>query len=127
MENIENNMMAPCGLDCSGCDLYRAVSDEKAAESLVPWFRHEGWLKAEEGAREIMCRGPYCKSCRGDRSVQWSGDCAIRQCCTDERHLQFCSDCAEFPCEKLVSWAQPPHHAQALNRLKSMQANRNKS
>jgi hypothetical protein len=121
MSQDANKMLAPCGLDCSGCNLYRAVSDEAAAQSLVGWFSSQGWLKSGEGAREIMARGPYCSACRGDRSVQWSGDCAIRKCCIDERHLSFCSDCDEFPCPKLEAWGQNAgHHAKALERLRTM-------
>lgn len=116
----KSGALAVCGLDCSGCNLFCAVDDEKAAASLVPWFADMGWLKAGEGAREIMLRGPYCNGCRGDRSVQWSGDCKIRLCCVEERHLEFCSDCAEFPCAKLSEWAKHgAHHARALEFLRA--------
>lgn len=115
--------MAPCGIDCAACNLFRAPIDEQAAGALVGWFRKAGWLKADEGAQEIMRRGPYCNGCRGDRSVQWSGNCTIRQCCIDTRKLQHCSDCSEFPCDKLVAWGKsPPHHAAALARLSAMRA-----
>lgn len=113
--------IAPCGIDCTACSLLRAPTDEQAAGALVGWFRSQGWLKPEEGAGEIMSRGPYCSGCRGDRAVQWSGDCAIRQCCTDSRHLRSCSDCTDFPCQNLVRWGEnAPHHAAALIRLRSM-------
>jgi hypothetical protein len=114
-------MIAACGLDCSGCNLFCAVTDERAAQSLVSWFRQEGWLKPDEGGREIMCRGPYCKGCHGDRSVQWSGDCWIRKCCVDDRKLRFCSDCSEFPCEMLAQWSKTAaKYTTAFNRLLSM-------
>jgi hypothetical protein len=121
MMGCKETVPAPCGIDCGRCNLFCAPDDEQAAASLVAWFKNEGWLKEDEGAREIMKRGPYCNGCRGDRSVQWSGDCLIRKCCVDDRRLQFCSECDEFPCETLVSWARNgAHHAQALDRLKAM-------
>jgi hypothetical protein len=123
MSNDERSTLAPCGIDCSCCELFLAANDEQAAQSLVPWFRSQGWLKPNEGAAEIMQRGPYCDSCRGDQSVQWSGDCRIRECCVDRRGLNSCGDCADLPCAALITWSQEAaHHAQALNRLRSMRA-----
>lgn len=116
-----NDGMAVCGIDCDHCNLLRAPVDEKAAESLVGWFRAEGWLKEGEGSAEVMKRGPYCAGCRGDRNVQWSGDCWVRACCLDTRHLNNCSECPEFPCTKLTEWGRKgAHHAQALERLEAM-------
>jgi hypothetical protein len=117
--------IAPCGLDCSACNLFLAPSDQMAAETLVEWFRHQGWLKPNEGASEIMSRGPYCNGCRGDRSVQWSGDCRIRACCTDQRKLESCSACADFPCAILTEWGEHgAHHAAALERLRDVRGHR---
>jgi Protein of unknown function (DUF3795) len=114
-------MIAACGLDCSACNLFLAKVDAPAAESLVGWFRQEGWLKVDEGAKEIMSRGPYCLGCHGDRSVQWSGDCWIRKCCVEEKHLRFCSECQELPCTRLIERAQGnPRYTAALDRLKAM-------
>jgi len=115
-------MIAVCGIDCSSCELFAASTDERAAESLVEWFRREGWLKETEGAGEIRQRGPYCNGCHGDRCVQWTRDCWIRTCCVDEKRLGSCSGCGDFPCARLTEWAQKnPRYAQALSRLRSMQ------
>jgi hypothetical protein len=123
MDSGRETSVVPCGIDCAGCNLFRAPTDENAAQSLVAWFRQQGWLKDGEGARAVMGRGPYCHGCRGDRSVQWSGDCKIRKCCTDERQLQSCSACPDFPCAALNAWAQNgAHHAKALERLRSMRS-----
>ncbi len=122
MANEPVSLIAVCGLDCGACHLFSASTNEPAAEALVGWFRAEGWLKATEGACEIMQRGPYCKGCHGDRSVQWSGDCWIRACCVDEKQLMSCSDCQTFPCQRLTEWSQKnARYAQALNRLRLMQ------
>ena len=98
-----------------------AKTDEAAAQSLVGWFRQEGWLKEQEGPREIMQRGPYCNGCHGDRSVQWSGDCEIRACCVDAKHHTFCSECDSFPCNRLTEFGKRgPKYAAALERLTVM-------
>lgn len=121
MSQSTGAMIAACGLDCTACTLFLAKTDTKSAESLVAWFKQEGWLKAHEGAQEIMSRGPYCLGCHGDQSVQWSGDCWIRKCCVAEKGLRFCSQCKEFPCTKLSDWSQQnARYSAALDRLRSM-------
>ncbi|HOG00678.1 MAG TPA: DUF3795 domain-containing protein [Clostridia bacterium] len=113
--------MAPCGIDCNDCALYRVAFDINQAAALVPWFKSRGWIKPEEGAAEIMAKAPFCMGCRGDRAVQWSGDCAIRLCCADEKSLAYCGECGDFPCAQLNGWAQDAaHHADALERLKGI-------
>ncbi len=65
--------------------------------------------------------GGGCAGCRGDRTRQWSEDCNIRACCTDEKHLAYCSQCDQFACQKLRDWAAAwPHHADALKQLEGM-------
>ncbi|MFB3881377.1 MAG: DUF3795 domain-containing protein [Armatimonadota bacterium] len=69
---------------------------------------------------DILARG-HCAGCRGDRRRQWSGDCGLRVCCTDTKHLTLCNQCDQFVCQKLENWAAAyPHHAAAVERLKGM-------
>jgi len=115
--------MAPCGIDCNRCGLYRAAFDADQAAALVPWFKSEGWIKAEEGLAQVMAKAPFCTGCRGDRRVQWSGDCGIRACCADEKGLEHCGQCAHFICESLNGWSLlGKHHASAIEKLKSIRS-----
>jgi len=93
-----------------------------------------GWLKPEEGKAEIIERGMYCKGCKGDRSVHWninddgSVSCGILECCVDQRGLQFCSECVDFPCGRLIEWSKENEkYGEALTRLKAMNADGSKS
>ncbi|MEE9517110.1 MAG: DUF3795 domain-containing protein [Candidatus Adiutricales bacterium] len=114
-------LIAVCGVDCAQCPLLNADTDAGAARNLVPWFRKEGWLKEDEDVTEIMQRGPYCQGCRGDRSVHWSSDCWILECCADDKGLEFCYQCDVFPCDRLSEWAeQNTRYTAALNRLGRM-------
>lgn len=113
-------MIAVCGLDCSVCDIRRVPIDSAAAQRVVSWFRDQGWLAQDEGVNEIIQRSMYCKGCRGDRFVHWSPDCWILRCCVDEKGLDFCSECEEFPCLRLREWARSGKYAQALQRLYAM-------
>ena len=118
-------MIAVCGLNCGMCDIRRAPDDPEAAQRIVTWFRKEGWLKEDEGMKEVIERSMYCKGCRGDRSVHWSPDCSILACCVDDKGHEFCYQCDDFPCEQLIKWAeQGAPYTDALNRLKAMKARR---
>lgn len=113
--------MAPCGIDCNACNLYRAGFEAAHAEALVPWFREMGWIAADEGSTAVMAKAPFCAGCLGDRAVQWSEDCAIRACCVDRKELAHCGACAEFMCKELFDYeASASHHAVAVERLKSI-------
>ena len=110
-------MIAVCGLDCGPCDMREASDDPKLAKEIVEWFereRNEG-LKIED----IHCRG-----CKGDREEHWAPDCWILQCCVDEKGLEFCSDCGDFPCDRLEKWATgSERYGIALDRLQSLRRN----
>jgi hypothetical protein len=121
VNETEERIIAVCGLDCTACPLRKASFDVEAAQCLVGWFRELGLVKKDEGASELMARGPYCQGCRGDRSVHWSADCWILKCCVDGKGLEYCYECESFPCEQLNEWAKEREdYAEALNRLRAM-------
>lgn len=121
MEETSKQMIAVCGLDCGSCDIRRVPTDPEAAQRVVAWFKEMGWLEEDEGVSEVIQRSMYCTGCRGDRSVHWSSDCWILQCCVDDRGLTFCYECDVFPCERLNDWAQQSaRYTRALNRLQHM-------
>lgn len=117
-------MISVCGLDCGACDIRKVPSDPEAAKRVVAWFKKEGWLKENEGIDEVMKRSMYCKGCRGDRSVHWSSDCWILQCCVDDKGHEFCYECSEFPCQRLEEWSQEnDSYGKAFSRLREMKKN----
>lgn len=120
METSERHI-AVCGIDCTVCPLRTADTDPESAHKLVGWFRSEGWLGEGEGVSQLMQKGPYCRGCREDRTIHWSAECWILQCCVDEKGLKFCYQCDLFPCDRLTEWAgQSPGYSEALNRLHRM-------
>jgi hypothetical protein len=117
----DNMLIAVCGLECESCEIRRAPFDPQAAQALVAWFQEMGWLAADEGMAQVMERRMVCQGCRGDRSLHWSADCWILKCCVDDRGLDFCYQCADFPCRRLSDWAtQNDGYRQALTRLQAM-------
>jgi len=125
MRPMENEWISACGLDCEACEIRRLPFDSEAAEVCVAWYREMGWLAEDEGAAEAIERKMTCCGCKGDRAIHWSVSdgkiCWILECCVDQRGHEFCSQCTEFPCERLVGWAQQNDgYGQALERLRRM-------
>lgn len=124
MTTLELKMIAACGLDCGGCDIYRVPDDPDAARKVTKWFKEMGWLEEGEGVPEVTEKAPYCLGCQGDRKTHWSPDCWILKCCADDRGLDHCHECEGFPCDELVEWAgQNDNYGQALERLKEIKKN----
>ncbi len=114
-------MIAACGIDCEPCPIRRMIFDDDAAKEVIAWFHERGFLKSEEGLDEAIKRNMYCCGCFGDRDRHWSPDCEILNCCVDTKHLNNCSECDEFPCNRLTDRAQNnARYDEALERLKSL-------
>lgn len=112
-----DSMMAPCGIDCSQCDIYKAANDPEFAQKLAAQWR-ETWMPKAQ-ADWFKCHG-----CVADHSLCWSEDCRIYKCCVENRKLDSCSHCDDFPCEELEKWAaEYPNHQHAFEELKRMREN----
>ncbi len=112
--NKHNQLIAACGLNCSECDIFRAPNNPEIAQEIVDWFKKE--KDTEVKIEDIRCLG-----CKGDRKKHWSPDCWILECCVDKKGLEFCNQCADFPCKKLDQWAKGSKgYEEALSRLKEM-------
>lgn len=112
--NVDKNMIGACGLICEGCDIMEASHNKDISERIAKWFGEE--LDIEVKPEDIHCQG-----CRGDREIHWSANCWILKCCVDDRGFDFCYECPEFPCEKLVEWSEEnERYGEALERLREM-------
>lgn len=110
--------IAACGLLCGACSIRRVLFGDDSAKEAIGWYQEMGWLSPDEGADTAVEKGLYCEGCLGDRTKHWSADCWILGCCVDERRLENCSQCDEFPCAKLVEWSeQNNRYRDALGRL----------
>ncbi len=110
------DMLAPCGLDCSTCNIYLAPSRPEIAEKLTQWFLNNGHPDAKADWF-------HCCGCPGTKEELWSADCEIRACVVEQKGLRYCSECPEFPCQRLENWAQgSPRYRAALERLRGMNA-----
>lgn len=108
-------MIAACGLDCSECDIRRAKDDPGLAQEIIDWFQRE--LNVEVKPEELRCGW-----CKGERAHHWSPDCWILGCCVDDKGLEFCFQCEDFPCQELAEWAKrSQRYSDAFERLKGME------
>jgi len=110
MKNEIKETLAPCGLNCKKCQAYyegdikfnslqlkQALgSFDRYAERFsmfMPVFKNYPQVKE---MLELFTHGE-CRGCR-------SGVCVNTACripgCTTEHKVDFCCQCAEFPCEK---------------------------
>jgi hypothetical protein len=109
-------VIAPCGLDCSECQIYKASTDASLAERIASAMSSGGCSIRADQVRCGGCRGAPS----GHPAVGWFAGCTILKCCTDDHKLDSCHSCSDFPCSKLAEWAaRGDRYRGALERLTS--------
>ncbi|MDD5313150.1 MAG: DUF3795 domain-containing protein [Dehalococcoidia bacterium] len=96
----KNALEAPCGLDCSMCMQHKAIGDENLKKKLSDMMQ----LLSDNvtvPADKVGC--PGCRAIEGN--CLHIGEQCLTYICTREKGVDFCSDCAEFPCIKLMPCA----------------------
>ena len=106
--------VAPCSLMCYTCSAYEKGVICESAQTLLKYMegmdefyrRHsvEEVHKFERFQDELKRYGQG--ECSGCRNREHHG-CSIKGCfilqCTQEHHADYCGECEEFPCEKVVT------------------------
>jgi len=103
------NMTAPCGLPCFNCPLYKANLDEELRKKIA---RN---LDVSEGKA-------VCKGCRNENGtiayLDMTEPCNVYRC-IEEKELDFCHECEDFPCDHLHPYADmattKPHNLKVFN------------
>lgn len=102
----KKDLIAPCGLDCFNCNLYK--------ENLTDDYRDRVAKFRNILPDEVACNG--CKPEQGKCRYALF-DCAT-WACTQEKGVSFCFECEEFPCGLLAPTAQGatfPHNMKVYN------------
>ncbi len=86
----KNDLAAPCGIDCSLCQLYKALTDENLRALIIE--------RLKMPAEKATCTG--CRSIDGFCPV--IGEQCATYVCATKKGVDFCSDCDDFPCQKLM-------------------------
>ena len=102
-------MTAPCGLDCFNCPVYLAGENEKLRATIAE--------RMNVPIEKVACMG--CRNEHGTIAfVGMTGPCNVFRCISG-KGLDFCSDCADFPCDHLHPYAdqaaQRPHNTKVFN------------
>ena len=104
---MSKELIAYCGLYCGACS-FKLAYDENDKE-------HINHMPVKyEKFRNIPLE--FCPGCKLENKC---GDCAIRNCAVS-KNLNNCSQCNEFPCEKIKIFNNDgiPHHGEAIENLK---------
>jgi hypothetical protein len=100
--------LSACGLECGQCTIHLRTKEEL-----------DYWRSQNADLDKIRCGG-----CRSERveGEHWSHDCGLVACCSDQKGLEFCAQCADLDtCALIREFAAPhEHHRAAVARLKEM-------
>ena len=109
--NALKDATAMWGIDCFNCELFHSNIDGFFAR--LPPEHQQAYA-----ARGMTIEKLRCQGCRHGGCTVIGGACETLACAT-ERKVDFCSDCADFPCSKLqplVEGAQKyPHNLKVYN------------
>jgi len=103
--------LSPCGLDCGRCVRFKGGKLAQAAKALEDGLRGFGNMAARmaqhspalsgyaqfEAVLNLLSKAD-CIGCR-QGSTTCLPTCAIRTC-FKEKGVDFCGDCADFPCDR---------------------------
>jgi len=119
---------------CPMCDYFRG-GKVRAAKNLLYFVERSGSLRliAQDqkacnfneflkGLRWLASQDKPCKGCRSGGGWSWWPDCPVRDC-TAQRGLDFCYQCADFPCKKLKQEPLLPYKTAIIetnNRIKKI-------
>ena len=101
----KRTLTAPCGLDCFNCPVYEGLITDETKKGMA------GYLNLPP--EEVACKG--CKP--EDGRCRFSQNCETWACAKD-KGVDFCYDCAEFPCGLLApteKGSNYPHNMKVYN------------
>ena len=107
---MDKTVAAVCGLYCEACTLFIATREDPGRlKELAKRFQ-----LSEEAVKCYGCRsakrGPYCEKCK-----MFS--------CAAERGIDFCVECAEYPCGDLKQFqSEMPHRIELWDNLEQIGA-----
>lgn len=92
---------AVCGLYCGACGIYLATQSNDT-EKLAQYA-----IRLNQPLEET-----YCKGCRSNQKTAWCRECKMIKC-AEEKGVDFCGSCNDYPCEMLKNFQSlMPHRAE---------------
>ena len=106
----KEKLVAPCGLYCGGCYVFKAGRDKALAQEVATRYG--------VSPDEVRCRS--CRVEKGACKLLFKGRvCPTYNCAVNLKKLNFCYECEDFPCLKLAPAAdraqEIPHNMKIYN------------
>ena len=100
---IRPEQIAPCGLYCGVCRIYRATQENDLTflGRLVRIYARRLPESAPATPDELLCDG-----CLSARKSVFCRECSIREC-TQHKEFQGCHECPDFPCSFIDEFPMP--------------------
>jgi len=107
---LDKRIVSACGLYCGACGIYLATQ-ENELEKLLQYA-----LVLNQSVPET-----YCNGCGADKkSAHCSKICSFIKC-TRQKNIEFCGECIDFPCEKLIDFqSKSPHRIEIIKSQKRL-------
>jgi ribosomal protein L40E len=111
MDKADNNVRTPdkrlaavCGLFCPACRAFIATREDPVGLAKMA----ERWKRPLE---EMQCNG-----CRSDKRCFYCETKCTMAKCAAARGVEFCGECADYPCKELKAFqAEMPHRIELWN------------
>jgi len=104
------NLISACGLFCGACGIYQATQ-ENDIEKILQYA-----VVLNQTFDETLCDGCGAKR----KSLHCSKMCTFIDC-KQQKGVNFCTDCIEFPCQALLDFkSEMPHRIEIIESLKRL-------
>ncbi len=95
--NINEKLIAVCGLNCAACTLYIASTDDRVR------------LQTLADMLGISTDEALCYGCGSDTRYVECRECEFLKC-SQSRDVKFCSRCKDYPCSQLEEFQKNAVH-----------------
>lgn len=109
-EQVDKKLVAVCGLFCPSCAIYIASNED--------------FNRLERQAKELhfTVEETRCEGCRSDKRNKNCDSCFMFTC-SQKKGIDFCFECADFPCRELQDFQlQFPHRIELWKDLERIQS-----
>lgn len=97
-DQIDKKLAAVCGLFCPACHVFIGTHEEPAQLAVMA-------RRFQRSLEELQCNG-----CRSAKRCFYCETVCFMAKCSAEKGVEFCGDCADYPCKGLKEFqAQAPH------------------
>jgi len=107
----DKKLAAVCGLFCPSCIIFIATHEDPEKLRMI----------AED--RQVAVEDVECDGCRAERCNYYCKTCRLYHCAAG-KGIDFCGECADYPCEDLKAFqAEYPHRIElweAQERIKEV-------